>query len=73
MSEIKVLSDVTGTAWKIIVKVGQAVEEDDELMIAEAMKMEIPHLAPSSGIIKEICVEEGAPISEDDVIFIIET
>ena len=73
MSEIKVLSDVTGTAWKIIVEVGQSVEEGDELMIAEAMKMEIPHSAPSSGVIKEICVEEGAPISEDDVLFIIGT
>jgi biotin carboxyl carrier protein len=35
MTEIKVESDVTGTAWKIVVTEGQAVEEDDPLMIAE--------------------------------------
>ena len=72
MSEIKVLSDVTGTAWKIIVAVGQSVEEGDELMIAEAMKMEIPHSAPSSGVIKEICVEDGQPVEYDQVLIILE-
>ncbi|MBH67589.1 MAG: acetyl-CoA carboxylase biotin carboxyl carrier protein subunit [Rhodospirillaceae bacterium] len=73
MPEIKVHSDVTGTAWKIVVTIGQSVEEGDELMIAEAMKMEIPHLSPESGTVKEICVEEGEAISEDELIFIIET
>ena len=44
MAEVKVHSDVTGTAWKIVVSEGQTVEEGDELIIAEAMKMEIPHV-----------------------------
>ena len=73
MAEVKVHSDVTGTAWKIVVAEGQTVEEGDELIIAEAMKMEIPHVAPEAGTIKKICVEEGASISEDDLLFIIET
>ena len=73
MAEVKVHSDVTGTAWKIVVSEGQMVEEGDELIIAEAMKMEIPHVAPEAGTIKKICVEEGASISEDDLLFIIET
>jgi acetyl-CoA carboxylase biotin carboxyl carrier protein len=73
MAEIKVHSDVTGTAWKIIVKKGQSVEEGEELMIAEAMKMEIPHVAPESGTVKKICIEEGAAISEDELLFILET
>ena len=73
MPEVKVLSEVTGNAWKIVVTQGQAVEEGDELMIAEAMKMEIPQLAPEAGTVKKICVEEGAAISEDELIFIIET
>ena len=67
MAEIKICSEVTGTAWKIL------VTEGDELIIAEAMKMEIPHVAPGSGMIKKVCVEEGASISEDDLLFIIET
>lgn len=73
MPEVKVLSEVSGTAWKIVVTEGQAVDEDDELMIAEAMKMEIPHVAPEAGTVKQICVEEGAAISEDDLLFVLET
>jgi biotin carboxyl carrier protein len=73
MAEIKIHSDVTGIAWKIIVKKGQSVKEGDELMIAEAMKMEIPHVAPKSGTVQKICIEEGATISEDELLFILET
>jgi acetyl-CoA carboxylase biotin carboxyl carrier protein len=73
MAEIKVLSEVTGNAWKIVVAVGQSVEEGDELMIAEAMKMEIPQIAPEAGTVKQICVEEGSSITEDELIFILET
>lgn len=73
MAEVRVLSEVTGTAWKIVVQEGQTVDQDEELMIAEAMKMEIPHFAPEAGRVKAVCVEEGAPISEDDVLFILET
>ncbi len=73
MAEVKVHSDVTGTAWKIVFSEGQIVEQGDELIIAEAMKMEIPHVAPESGTVKKICIEEGDSISEDDLLFIIET
>ena len=73
MADIEVLSDVTGTAWKIIVSEGDHVDVDAELMIAEAMKMEIPHVSPVAGTVKQICVEEGAAISEDDLLFVIET
>ena len=73
MTEVKVLSEVTGTAWKIVASVGQSVDEGDELLIAEAMKMEIPQVAPAAGIVKEICVEVGAAIEEDQLIFVLET
>ncbi len=73
MAEVKVLSEVTGTAWKIVVSAGQNVDANDELIIAEAMKMEIPHVAPVAGTVKQVCVEEGATISEDELLVIIET
>ena len=40
-------------------KVGDAVKEDEELVILEAMKMENPIVAPSNGTVKEIKVKEG--------------
>ncbi|MBT6273320.1 MAG: acetyl-CoA carboxylase biotin carboxyl carrier protein subunit [Chromatiales bacterium] len=70
---IDVESEVSGTAWKILVAAGQAVEEDETLMIAESMKMEIPITAPEAGTVTEVCVEEGAAISEGDVVFKLDT
>ena len=72
MTEIKVESDVTGTAWKIVVTEGQAVEEDDPLMIAESMKMEIPLMAPEAGVVKKVLVEEGCQIAEGEVLFLMD-
>ncbi len=37
------------------------------------MKMEIPVIADESGTVLEICVEEKAPISEGEVVAILES
>ena len=73
MPEVKVLSEVSGMAWKIVVTEGQAVDEGDELMIAESMKVEIPLTAATAGTVKQVCVDEGALISEDELVFVLET
>jgi acetyl-CoA carboxylase biotin carboxyl carrier protein len=44
------------------VKVGDTVHEGDTLLIVEAMKTMNPIIAPRSGIVKEICVEDAQPI-----------
>jgi acetyl-CoA carboxylase biotin carboxyl carrier protein len=44
------------------VKVGQAVKEGDTLFIVEAMKTMNAIPAPRSGVVKEISVENGAPV-----------
>lgn len=66
-------SEVTGNLWKIEVKVGDQVEEDDTLMILESMKMEIPVLCPTDGTIKEILVKEEDKIKEGEVVILLET
>ena len=38
----EITAPMSGKMWKILVKVGDAVSEDDEVAILEAMKMEIP-------------------------------
>jgi biotin carboxyl carrier protein len=67
MAELRVRSEIAGSVWKIEVAVGDAVAEDDPLLILESMKMEIPLVAPRQGIVKEILVAEGEPIAEGDV------
>jgi len=62
-------------AGKIIdvkVEVGDTVNEDDELLILEAMKMEMPIVAPASGKVKEIKCKKGDPVGADDVLVVIE-
>ena len=71
MAEIRVRSEIAGSVWKIEVKVGDRVAEDEPLLILESMKMEIPLLAPGDGTVIEILVAEGEPIAEGDVAVIL--
>lgn len=73
MSKIEVESPVTGTVWKIERSVGDKVNEGDEIMILESMKMEIPLEAPAAGVITEITVSEGVSVDEDQVLCVIES
>ena len=71
MADLRVRSEIAGSVWKIEVAVGDTVAEDDPLIILESMKMEIPLLAPRSGIVREILVAEGEPIAEGDIAVIL--
>jgi acetyl-CoA carboxylase biotin carboxyl carrier protein len=71
MADTRVRSEIAGSVWKIEVAVGDAVAEDDPLLILESMKMEIPLLAPRAGVVKEILVAEGEPIAEGVVAVIL--
>lgn len=70
MAEIK--AHITGTVWKIEVEIGDQVEEDDEVVILESMKMEMPVESPCDGVVKEILVSEGDAVDEDQVLIILE-
>src|ERR1700744_5291812 len=70
------LSDVeahiTGTVWKIEVKVGDTVEEGDSVVILESMKMEMPVEAEDPGGVTEILCSEGQSVSEGDKLVVLE-
>jgi acetyl-CoA carboxylase biotin carboxyl carrier protein len=63
---------ITGTVWKIEVKVGETVAEGDTVAILESMKMEMPVEAEDEGTVKEIVVSEGEAVSEGDTLVILE-
>ena len=71
MAKIRVRSEIAGSVWKIEVRVGDRVAEDEPLLILESMKMEIPLLSPGNGVVMQILVEEGQPIAEGDVAVIL--
>lgn len=68
---VSVLSEVSGSVWKIEVRIGQAVAQGDPLVIIESMKMEIPVEAPVGGTVAEIRVAEGEPIAEGAVVVVL--
>ncbi len=51
---------------------GQAVVEEDTLVIMESMKMEMPIESPVKGLVRKIFASEGASVREGDVIMILE-
>lgn len=55
---------VNGAVWKILVKEGDRVEKDQQIMILEAMKMEIDITAPVSGVITKILVNTTDAVEE---------
>lgn len=68
----EIRAPLAGNVWKIEVQTGSIIEEDDEVIILEAMKMETPIYAPCGGKIVEIKVKEGDVVEEDDVLAVIE-
>jgi len=65
-------AQIAGNVWKIEKQVGDAVGEDDVLIIIESMKMEIPVEAPHAGRIAEIRVREGESVEEGAVLAVLE-
>ena len=63
---------ITGTVWKIEVKVGDEISEGDTLVILESMKMEMPVEAEDDGTVADIKCEEGQSVSEGDVLVVLE-
>ena len=59
---IKVEAGAAGQVFKIEAKVGQAVKAGDAIVVVEAMKMEIPVVAPQDGTVASIDVAVGDPV-----------
>ena len=66
------MAEMVANVWKILVGVGDEVNDGDTICILESMKMEIPVEATSRGKIAELNVAEGGVVQEGDVIAVIE-
>jgi biotin carboxyl carrier protein len=63
-----VTAPMVGKILRIEKKVGDAVEEDEVIVVMEAMKMEIPIVSPASGTVKEIRVSTGQAVEAEDIL-----
>lgn len=68
----KILSPVAGSVFKLGVAVGGQVGIDDEVVLLESMKMEIPVLAEASGVVREVLVAEGEPVKEGQTLLLLD-
>lgn len=68
----EVMAPLAGNIWMVTVAVGDSVQEDDELVIIEALKMENPVFAPCAGTVKEVRVKKGDQVDEDQVLVVID-
>jgi acetyl-CoA carboxylase biotin carboxyl carrier protein len=68
----EVRAEITANVWQLRTEVGARVDADDELVILESMKMEIPVTAPSAGIVAELRVAPDDKVTEGDVIAVID-
>lgn len=59
---IKVEAGAAGKVFKVEASVGQALKAGDPVIILEAMKMEIPVVAPKDGTVASINVAVGDPV-----------
>ncbi len=68
MARVAVPSPMAGAIKEIMVAVGDAVSEGQEILILESMKMEIPVESPAAGIVAAILIAPGDTVDEDQVI-----
>jgi acetyl-CoA carboxylase biotin carboxyl carrier protein len=69
VSEIR--AEMVANVWKVIATEGDHVNDGDTLVILESMKMEIPVLVESAGVVTAIRVAEGDVVQEGDLLAII--
>lgn len=63
---------MVGKIVNVSVQVGDNIKENDQVATLEAMKMEMPVVAPASGVVKTINVKSGDEVTSDTVLMVIE-
>jgi biotin carboxyl carrier protein len=64
----EIRAEMVANVWKVLVSEGDQVDDGDMLVILESMKMEIPVLAESPGVVTKLHVAEGDVVQEDELI-----
>lgn len=67
----EVTAPMGGKIIDVKVKVGDKVNDGDEVVILEAMKMELPIVAGDSGTVKEVKCKKGDAVEADAVLIVI--
>ena len=70
---MEVKSQIKAIVWKVLKEAGDTIKIDDEIVILESMKMEIPVESPGAGTLSQVLVEPDEQVEEDQVVAVIES
>jgi acetyl-CoA carboxylase biotin carboxyl carrier protein len=68
----EITAPMGGKIIDVKVKAGDEVNEGDEVIILEAMKMELPVVASEAGTVKEVKCNSGDAVEADAVLVVLE-
>ena len=68
----RILSNMAGLVLELLVRLGEQVSVDQDVVMLESMKMQIPVQATASGTVKAIKVNEGDFVDDGDVLLEVE-
>ena len=67
-NEDEIVADVPGNVFKVLIKPGDSVKKGQQIIVLEAMKMEIPVESPKTGIIGDVLIETGKSVEAGEVL-----
>ncbi len=68
----RVVSNMAGVVLEFLVKPGEKITVDQDVVMLESMKMQIPVQATVSGTVKVLKVNEGDFVDDGDVLLEVE-
>lgn len=64
----KVMASMAGTVFQVLVEVGAKVGPDEDVVILESMKMEVPVATELGGTVSAVHVQPGDFVNEGDTL-----
>lgn len=70
MEELR--APMVGKILEVHVQPGARVDEEDEVLLLESMKMQIPITVPRGGTVAQVHVRPGDTVEEGDLLLVLE-
>ncbi|WP_067726152.1 acetyl-CoA carboxylase biotin carboxyl carrier protein subunit [Oceanobacillus damuensis] len=69
---MEIKANMAGSVWKVLVSVGDEISVEQDVVILESMKMEIPIGAEQGGRVSEVKINEGDFVNEGDILIVVD-